>query len=215
MTRILKILPLLMLLPLSAWGQHTAEQIFIDAPSSIFPGIRKITRMDMVDYFKSGSDRGSTNRFGGLSRVLALSPESITVEEAGSNIVEKQIALDISGKRDTAIIFVTNIATPAMDGAVKVYTTDWQPAPGKGFVEPTLKDWIKKGISKEKSTQIMSLVPFAMARYNFNPETDLLTLTATFDNYLPEEDMNKVKDSLYTTITYKWNGSRFVLHQKS
>ncbi|MDE6266340.1 MAG: DUF3256 family protein [Muribaculaceae bacterium] len=215
MKKFLQLLPLLLLLPLTAWGQLTAEQAFIDAPSQLFPGIRRITRMDMVDYFKSGSDRGSTNRFGGLSRVLSLTPESIVVEVAESNIVEKQIALDCMAKGDTAIIFITNIATPAPDGAVKVYNSRWEPFAGTTFVEPTLKDWVKKGASKQQMQEVMGSVPFAMARYSFDPQTRLLVLTPSFTEFVPEDVMAKVKDSLCSSISYKWNGKRFVLYQKS
>lgn len=214
MTKLKMILPALLLLPLSMWGQLTAEQVFVDAPAQLFPAIKKITRMDMVDYFKSGSDRASGNRFGGLSRVLELTSDNLVMEEAQNNMVVKQIALDRLNSGDTAIIYITNIATPAMDGSVKVYTTGWSPVSGTPFQTPMLKDWIKKGVSKQDVKEVMSSVPFAMANYSYDPATHLLTLNATFQDYLPEDVMKKVGSLLYSSMTYKWNGRKFVLQQK-
>lgn len=205
----------MLLFPFAMWGQLTAEQAFIDAPARLFPSIKKITRMDMVDYFKSGSDRGSVNRFGGVTRLLELTPDNVVVEVAESNVVVKQLALDRSKNGDTVFIYVANLATPAMDGSVKVYDSSWNPVKGNPTVAPAVKDWIKKGVTKQQAAEVESLVPFAMARYSYDPATHLLTLTATFADYLPEDVMKKVGDSLYSTATYKWNGSKFTLTGRS
>lgn len=196
-------------LPLIMWGQLTAEQAFINATPEQFPYIKRITRLDMVDYFKSGSNRPSQNLLNGFSRILSMTPEKIVVEQATDGLVVTQMALDMFNKKDTALIVIENIATPAMDGNVKVYDTSWQCVNG-AFIPPTLKDWIKKGAKKEMVNEIMTYVPFAMARYDYDPESHTLTLTASFADYLPEELMRKVGHALYTSKTYKWRGNKFV-----
>lgn len=210
MNRLRYILMALLVLPMTVWGQLTAEQALISAPSTLFPGVTRLTRMDMLDYFKSGSERASATRLNGMARVLELTPDNVVVETAANRMVTTQIALALNSRKDTVIICVSNIATPAMDGALKLYDSSWQPLKGNSFAAPALKDWVRKGVSKNEAREVMSLVPFAMAQYAYDPATSTLTLTGTFADYLPEDVWDKVKDSLSSTLTYKWNGRKFV-----
>ncbi|MDE7153570.1 MAG: DUF3256 family protein [Muribaculaceae bacterium] len=204
------ILLTLLLLPLAVSGQLTAEQALVNAPSTLFPGITRLTRMDMLDYFKSGSERTSATRLSGTARVLELTPENVVVETAANRMVTTQVALALNSKKDTIIVCVSNIATPAMDGALKLYDSSWQPLKETYFAAPALKDWIKKGVPKSDAREVMSLVPFAMAEYTYDPTSATLRLTPTFADYLPEDVWNKVKDSLSSALVYKWNGRKFV-----
>ena len=53
----------------------TAADFFVSAPLSVFPTIDPMTRMDMIDYFKAGSDKASKNLIGGECRILERSEE--------------------------------------------------------------------------------------------------------------------------------------------
>lgn len=202
-----------LLLPLSAGkeadkGGITASEAFINAPAARFPLVTKMKRMDMVDYFNSGMDRESDNVLGGKTRILQLTPDKITVEEVGQNVSVTSISLDKMG-RDTVLIVTSNIATPATDGCVSFYSTDWKKLGAGLFSEPSLRDWT---VAKPDVDQadMENMVPFVMADYSYDPSTRILTLRASFKEYLPEEDYNKVKSSLKSELRYKWNGRKMV-----
>ncbi len=213
MTSLIYTLILSLIAPLMAGkdadnGGMTASEAFINAPAARFPLVTKMKRMDMVDYFNSGMDRESDNVLGGKTRILELTPDKITVEEIGEKVSLTSISLDKMG-RDTVMIVTSNLATPATDGYISFYSTDWKKLNAALFSEPSLKDWIvaKPDIAQD---DIENMVPFVMAEYSYDPSTHILTLRASFKDYLPEEDYNKVKSSLKSELRYKWNGRKMV-----
>jgi len=181
---------------------------FVSAPESLFPLIPKMKRMDMLDYFRAGVTKPQQNRLGGDSRILSETDGSIVIEEAGgSNVVTSISAARGSAKQDTVLIVVSNYLTPAADGAVKIYTTAWNPVNGIPFTEPMLHDWI---VPKPKMpiADIENIVPFVTARYEYDPESGILTLTNTLGNFLAKEEYEQIKESVIPQIRYKWNGKK-------
>lgn len=49
----------------------TATKAFSDAPATVFPSIDRMTRLDMIDYYNSGSPKPSKTR---LKAIAASSP---------------------------------------------------------------------------------------------------------------------------------------------
>ena len=95
----------------AAWAL-TASQAFIDAPVNVFPTIDRLTRLDMIDYFNSGSQKPSKNSFKGDCRILTASESQITVST--SEVSEVSLSL-IPQKSDTIIMVITTLKTPADD----------------------------------------------------------------------------------------------------
>lgn len=187
----------------------TAAKAFISAPASRFPLVPAMKRMDMVDYYNSGMDRPSDNMLGGKSRILNLTAEHISVEDVGDGLSVTSISLDKMG-RDTVLIVTSNVATPAIDGKLYFYSTEWNELPsGNYFTAPQLAEWVRKG-SGIDMTDIENSVPFVMADYSYSPDTHILTLKGTFSEYIPKEEYEKVKNCLLPEIRYKWNGKKMV-----
>lgn len=184
--------------------------LFINAPQSRFPFLPKMKRMDMVDYYNSGVSRPSDNLLGGKSRVLELTPEQIKVELVEGGMSTTSLSVVPAGKNDTIIVVVSNVLTPAPDGMISFYTTDWKELKGKQplFEQPTFDDWLVKGINSSVRNDIRNAVPFIMAQYSFDPTTGILTLTQTADQYLPRADYDLARDHLLKQLRYKWNGKK-------
>ncbi|MDE7154888.1 MAG: DUF3256 family protein, partial [Muribaculaceae bacterium] len=109
------------------------------------------------------------------------------------------------------IVVVSNVATPAPDGMISFYTLDWKQIDGKKiFVEPTFDEWLSAGIDKEIRKEVRDAVPFVMAEYSFDPQTKILTLKQTADQYLPKADYDKVKNHLVSELKYRWTGKKMV-----
>ena len=102
----------------------TAADFFANAPLRIFPTIDRTTRLDMLDYYRSGSDKPSKNAFKGNARVLAASPSQITFST--SDVQEVELSL-IPHRGDTLLMVITTVSTPAPDSEVRFYTTAWEP----------------------------------------------------------------------------------------
>lgn len=183
----------------------TAVTAFVDAPTEIFPTLDRMTRMDMVDYYDSGSQRPSKNAFKGDARILAASPAQVTVRTSDVSVVELTL---LEQKRDTLFMVITTLSTPAEDSSVKFYTREWKPVEGL-FVVPLLDDWTREE-ARDRKDDLENNIPFMLARCTYVPETGTLTLTNNLGSYLPEEALGLAEGALRQSISYKWDGKKMV-----
>lgn len=189
-----------------AYPQLTATEAFSSAPASVLPLIDYITRLDMIDYYNSGSATASKNVMQGQSRITALSPMSVSVSVTSAS--ECQIAL-LPMRGDTAIVCIETVMTPTPDSRVSVYDRDWKPLSGSYFAMPAVSAWLTPE-GKKQADMVESQVPFMLASAQYSPETDTLVLTNRLSDFLSDDVYGLVKPYLLPSITYKWNSSRFV-----
>lgn len=188
-----------------AYSQITASAAFRDAPSSVLPLLDRNTRLDMIDYFNSGSAKASKNSMQGQSRITDLSPMSLSASLTGSS--DCQLAL-LPMRGDTAIVYIETVRLPASDSRVKVYDRNWKPMASKSFVQPTVADWLTKDGEKNSAT-VNALVPFMLASAKYAPETQTLTLSNRLADFLSPDIYEQVSPYLLPELTYRWDSSRF------
>ena len=190
---------------LSAQTGSDAARVFAEAPASVFPTIDRMTRLDMIDYFNSGSDKPSKNAMAGDSRILSLSDRQITVQTSGVQTVEISL---LPQKSDTLLVVVTTLKTPAPDSSVKVFSTRWEPVRRDAFKAPLLADWVLPEGKGEMET-LETLYPFTLASATFNPDTGVLTLTNHLGEFLPEVESGGKEKLLRPVLEYRWDGKQF------
>ncbi len=116
----------------NAYTGMPAVDAFINAPTAVFPSIDSMTRMDMADYFTSGSPKPSKNVFKGDCRIVSATPSQMTVTTTDASECELSL-LPMAG--DTIIMVVTTLQTPTPDSSVKFYTyPDWKPIEKELFI---------------------------------------------------------------------------------
>lgn len=186
-------------------GQFTAPKAFSEAPLSIFPSIDKMTRLDMIDYFNSGSPKPSKNMFKGDCRILSADDSQITISTSEISNVEMSL---IPLKTDTIVMVITTLKTPQEDSTVKFYRRNWEELTPSPFAMPELSDWMLPQ-AKQHKDDIENMVPFILARITYNTSTATLTLKNNTAESLPEEAewaMPLLRDS----INFNWNGKKMV-----
>lgn len=184
----------------------TASEAFADAPASVFPSIDRMTRLDMLDYFNSGSPKPSKNAFKGDARVISVSDSQITV--ATSDASEVSLSL-IPEKSDTIIMVITTIKTPDEDSSVQFYSSAWKEIRKGMFLVPQLDDWMRPE-ALEKKQDLENIFPFMLARCSYEPETGILTITNNVAGMLPEDATSWAGDALRSKLTYRWDGKKMV-----
>jgi len=201
-----RLLLILLALPAALFaGALTATSAFTDAPASVFPTIDRMTRLDMLDYFNSGSPKPSKNSFKSDCRILSASDMQMTF--VSSDASEVSLSL-IPQKSDTIIMVITTLKTPQDDSNAKFYTSDWKGIDKNLFSVPQLDEWVKPEAKKKKS-DIEEFVPFMLARFTYEPATGTLTLTNNVAEILTRETPSWVSDALQKKLTYHWNGKKF------
>ncbi len=184
----------------------TASTAFVDAPAEVFPTIDRMTRLDMLDYFNSGSQKPSKNAFKGDCRILSANDSQITVST--SEVSEVAMSL-IPQKSDTIIMVITTLKTPQDDSSVKFYTSSWKEIKKGLFLVPQLDDWMLPE-AKERKKDLENAFPFMLARCVYEPSTGTLTLINNVGGFLPEEDAQWAGPLLRSSITYRWKGKKMV-----
>lgn len=188
-----------------ALARLTASEAFVNAPSVVFPLLERNTRLDMIDYFNSGSATPSNNSMQGSSRVTAMSDGEMKI--AMTDASDYQIVILPAGA-DSVIAVIQTVATPAHDSHLTIYTTGWEKL-GDAFTPPSMDDWMTDAGRKNKD-MVATMVPFVLARYELDPATDVLTVTNNLSEFLSPDVYQLVDSYLRGSLSYRWDGKRMV-----
>ena len=183
-----------------------AAKAFADAPQSVFPSIDRMTRLDMIDYFNSGSPKPSKNSFKGDCRIMAMNDSQLTFST--SDVSEVTMSL-IPHRNDTIIMVITTLRTPQEDSTAKFYTSSWEEIRQGLFMVPDLDDWMLPD-AKDKKEDLENAVPFMLARLTYEPGTGILTVTNTVGGILPEEATSWAGNMLRDKLIYRWDGKKMI-----
>lgn len=188
----------------------TAADLFVSAPSSVFPTIDPMTRMDMIDYFQAGSGKPSKNLVGGECRIIEESPQRLTLQTSAVSEYTLALLPASSGKGDIVMLSRT-LKTPVEDSSVTFYTTDWKEIKGL-FSVPTLEEWMLPE-GKKKRKDVENAVPFVLAKLEYFPDRQAVTFTNNLSEYIPEESLGLAQGALRKSLTYRWDGKRFIIEK--
>lgn len=205
--RLLTALCVIALAPLSGYAQLTASRAFAAVPRQVFPMLTDLTRLDMIDYYASGTRTASRNLLGGESRIEEMSPMQMRIKM--SDVSTYTITILPAG-RDSVIAVTADILTPVSDGYLVMYNRDWERLDEKRFKAPHLVEWLKPSARKAME-DIENLIPFVPATYTIDPATVTLTLTQNVADLIPAEEYDKVKAYLRPSLSYRWTGTRMSL----
>lgn len=194
----------------SAAGLHaqvTSRSALTTAPASVLPTLPQTTRLDMIDYYDSGIEKNSLNQLEGETRITSLEDRILTMTNGKAS--EITIAVLPAGKKEL-IMVINSLSTPAIDSSVDFYDSKWNRLNrSKLLPEPTLKDWTGK-LSADERLDIENALPFIMTDISYDPASGILTMTPTFKDYVPEENLATVSSKIKACLKYRWTGKRFV-----
>lgn len=185
--------------------ERSASDFFCSAPVEIVSGLPEISRLDMIDYFNSGSSVKSDNRLGQKVGLTALKDELIAWQDDDSVTMAMAV---LPLKNDTLLMIVRTVVTPLPDSEIMFYDASWQPAAQNVFVAPTLKDWLSV---RDKNTvaNAEETLPFMLVTAVYDPDDKLLVLTNRTSDYFVESDTPEAVGLLKKELRYRWTGSSF------
>lgn len=202
--RILTVLAAILALEMQAWG-FTASEAFAGAPNSLFPLLEPNTRLDMIDYYTSGSSTASTNRLNGKSRITTLTPLKADIEMTDASSYSLFL---LPAGSDTVVGLISTVATPTPDSRLNLFNRQWADITAKGFKAPVLDDWYTDE-GKKHTDEVETMVPFLLTSYSYNPATGMLTITNTTEKFLSSDLYDTVRPYLRSSLAYKWDGKKF------
>lgn len=191
-------------------AQMSASKAFAEAPRELFPLLTDMTRLDMIDYYASGTRTASRNVLEGESRIEEMSPLKMKIKM--SDVSEYVIAI-LPSKRDTVIAVVSTVMIPMPDSRLAFYSSDWEPSEKNRFTDPGLSQWLLPS-AKAVRADVENAIPFVPATYSVDAATGELTVTHNLKDLLPEADYEFVKNYVRPALSYRWDGSRMKLVKK-
>lgn len=193
---------------LQAWG-FSASEAFVGAPKNLFPLLEHNTRLDMIDYYNSGSTTASTNRLNGKSRLTALTPDKIDIEMTDASSYSIFV---IPAASDTIIGLISTVATPTPDSRLNLFNKQWTDITANSFKTPELSEWLTPE-GKAHEGEVETTVPFLLTSYSYDPATKTLTITNTTENFLSDDLYDMVRPYLRQSLVYKWDNKKFTLQK--
>lgn len=186
----------------------TAAWAFSTVPPVLLPSIDPSVRLDMVDYANNGLDKFSANELDGKCRITEITPTHLVATTSDVSTWE----LDLLPYRgDTIYMVLSTVRTPAPDTRVSFYTRDWKALNAPLFKSPVLADYhAGVRLSADQLADIGNAVPFVMQHIVYDPERREMTVTNSFAEYVPEDEFARVVKYLRPSLTYRYNGKRFV-----
>ena len=183
----------------------TPREAFIKAPAEIIETIDSITRLDMLDYYDSGSTVSSRNAFGGDASVKSANDTSITVST--SNVAEVTLVPLATNRRDSVLLVINTLALPAPDSYAVTYDRNWHLDPKLSLPDHNNLDLWLLPSGRDVRDKIENAVPFISAIYTYTNDT--LTMTQTLSKLIPADDYKFVKPYLRPSISFVWNGKNW------
>ncbi|MDE6311532.1 MAG: DUF3256 family protein [Muribaculaceae bacterium] len=191
---------------------RTALDFFTDLPMSVLSLLSRTTRQDMIDYYNAGLATPSDNIYGGKSRILRVSDNSIDL--LASTNATATIAVLPAGS-DTIVALIETMRTPTPDSSVSFYrTSDWTKM---AVTLPTLRDFLTPEARKERLTAA-DFPEMSFYTVEFDPETaEFIFRDRTAQHYSVPEGSSveyRALNFLRPQITRVLQGSKLIEPKK-
>ena len=187
---------------------RTASDFFASAPDQVVRLLPQSTRLDMLDYFKFGSTRPSSNVFGGEAIMRSVSDGLVGFDVDKG--VAMQIAVIPSAAHDTVIALVTTLATPSLQSSIEFYDKDWAPLKNTFFRIPAYDDWLSPEGLADRSTVALHL-PFMPVSYSFDPDVTMLRAHNEAEAFLDKDEYKALAPRLIINKVYDLTFPKFKL----
>jgi len=155
MRLILSFIAIMWLFP--AVAMRPSVDAFCRAPIDVVNYLPEYSRLDMVDYFDSGSSVASDSYLGNKIHITAL--DSMSLSYAVDDSVRVTIAL-LPTASDTLTMVIKELPAPVYDSTVSFYDNRWHRLAPFQLKPPSFSDWLK---DKKRAEAVAFDIPFVLA----------------------------------------------------
>lgn len=189
----------------------SARRAFLEMPSIELDMINKNARLDMLDYYDSGSDRRVGNNLYGEAWLEKLTPDYIRVHLSPVSTLQLKV-LSLAGGNDIIMAVYTVGDDGGMkDSDVSFYDPHFRPLPSSKYLpDIRLEDFLASKDRKEALKELRDLLQFYGMDFELSPDSDRLTATLSYTETVPVEATDVLASLLKPEIFYCWDGKHFL-----
>ncbi len=189
----------------SAAAMRPSVDVFCRAPIDVVNYLPEYSRLDMVDYFDSGSRVASDSYLGNKIYITAL--DSMSLSYAVDDSVRVTIAL-LPAAADTLTMVVKELPAPIYDSTVNFYDSRWSPLSRSPLTPPRFSDWLK---DKKRADAVAFDIPFVIATVDFDAASQRLVYTNRTECYFLDRERPAALSELLPELVFQLDGRRFSL----
>lgn len=183
----------------------TSRDIFCRLQTPALEILKPSTRLDMLDYWDADSVYKATNALGGVSHIMALTPDYMKVSVSPVSVYEIKI---LPGKKGRTVmtIYTVGDSVQAPDSSIEFFDSSLRASdPKKYLPTPDLKDFfdIPKG-SITSMKEIREMIPFPTVEYSASADDNNLRARLTVGEFMNTDDYNIIRLFLKPEITFVW-----------
>lgn len=201
----------------SAPDTISATRAFISLPRTTCPVLVEEDRLTMVDYFRAGMDKHTVNSLQGESWLTALTDNYAAAVLTGVSRLQLRTLPLKKGGDMVAVVYTVANDDVAPDSELFFFDAQMNPVPVKNVIKlPVLSTFfsIPRG-SLTSMKEIEQMIPFITIEYTLSADATTLTAKLTLGENIDRDDLKIIKLFLHDTVTYSWNGSRYILNKSN
>lgn len=184
-------------------GQNAMRQLMSSPEArmdTVFLGLDKNTRLDMIDYFDGGYKNFSEGPFRSSVRLDSLD------DRHAHFVTETALSVDaylVTLNTDSIVVYVVDV--PIDNGDAIVTLRSVKDGAHLGFVAPDYSDWlVKDALKKVPETKLLTAIPFVTSKVAVDPAAATIVFTNS-SIAVPGLD-KEIIEVFKPTVTYKWTG---------
>lgn len=187
---------------------RTVGDIFVASTDDALNVIPQNDRAEMLAYLREAGRVVPTETAYGEEAVLLRATDNyLKVRMSSASQIEM---LMLTHKRDTVVLVVETVETPAPDSRIMAIDTEGPPLPlNRVFKVPQMKDFVRvtKG-TKKKREDVLKCVRFPLISYTINDSAMTLTARQNLKEFMSTDDYAEIAPYLADSITYRATGTR-------
>ena len=187
---------------------RTVGDIFVASTDDALNVIPQNDRAEMLAYLREAGRVVPTETAYGEEAVLLRATDNyLKVRMSCASQIEM---LMLTHKRDTVVLVVQTVETPAPDSRIMAIDTEGAPLPLESvFKEPQMKDFVRvtKG-TKKKREDVLKSVRFPLISYTINDAAMTLTARQNLKDFMSADDYAEIAPYLTDSLTFRAKGTR-------
>ena len=187
---------------------RTVGDIFVASTDDALNVIPQNDRAEMLAYLREAGRVVPTETAYGEEAVLLRATDNyLKVRMSCASQIEM---LMLTHKRDTVVLVIETVETPAPDSRIMAIDTEGTPLPlDRVFKVPQMKDFVRvtKG-TKKKREDVLKCVRFPLISYTVNDSAMTLTARQNLKDFMSADDYAEIAPYLTDSLTFRAKGTR-------
>lgn len=187
---------------------RTVGDIFVASTDDALNVIPQNDRAEMLAYLREAGRVVPTETAYGEEAVLLRATDNyLKVRMSCASQIEM---LMLTHKRDTVVLVVETVETPAPDSRIMAIDTEGTPLPlDRVFKVPQMKDFVRvtKG-TKKKREDVLKSVRFPLISYTVNDSAMTLTARQNLKDFMSADDYAEIAPYLTDSLTFRAKSTR-------